>query len=323
MAQRAGRVAISRVPVLDHAVAGELVVLRLNLIVLRAINEVHDLVDVAIGDGLQKLAVFGVEDFARHRFQHVGQCHPDALELLEMIRIGPRPARILDLFLSRADIVEIARQVPARAPQVDLERERVLAGIACHHPLQRGVGDEPAIPIELAVHLDGGTAGRQRAARHDVLGPDLVAGRIEIDEVAAADVDGADGKAHLAGVDAVEVDEPLERAAQRRGVVPAGGLDRARRREVRRRNARLEKAGSPFEQGRSGAELVEEDVTGIAAQPVMGDAEGVEQKLGRDLLPEGAQLFEPRLGCVAGDQGRVDRANRNSGDPIEMQVCLG
>src|ERR1700758_4928618 len=54
----------------------------------------------------------------------------------------------------------------------------------------------------------------------------------------------------------------------------------------------------------------------------MGDGEGIEQKLGRDLLPEGAQLFEPRLGCVAGDQGRMDRANRNSGDPIGMQICL-
>jgi len=68
---------------------------------------------------------------------------------------------------------------------------------------------------------------------------------------------------------------------------------------------------------------VEEDVTGIAAQPVMGDAEGIEQQLGRDLLPEGAQLFEPCLRGVAGDQGRIDRANRNSGDPIGMQVCLG
>jgi len=64
-------------------------------------------------------------------------------------------------------------------------------------------------------------------------------------------------------------------------------------------------------------------VTHIAAQPVMGNAEGVEQELGRDLLPKGAQLFEPRLGRVAGDQGRIDRANRNSGDPIGMQVRLG
>src|SRR5215831_13865298 len=58
---------------------------------------------------------------------------------------------------------------------------------------------------------------------------------------------------------------------------------------------------------RSGVHAIEDDVTHIAAQPVMGDAEGIEQELGRDLLPKGAQLFEPRLGCVAGDQGGVDR----------------
>src|SRR5262245_65079880 len=55
----------------------------------------------------------------------------------------------------------------------------------------------------------------------------------------------------------------------------------------------------------------------------MTAADGIEQELGRDLLPEGAQLFEPRLGCVAGDQGRVDGADRNPGNPIGMQVRLG
>src|SRR5262249_43270087 len=88
------------------------------------------------------------------------------------------------------------------------------------------------------------------------------------------DVDGADAEAHLAGVDAIEIDEPLQGAPQRRGVVPAGGLDRARRCEVRRRHSRFEKAGSPLEQGRFGAQPIEEDVTHIAAQPVMGNAEG-------------------------------------------------
>src|SRR5215470_14343851 len=96
------------------------------------------------------------------------------------------------------------------------------------HPLQRRVGDETAVPIELTIYFDCRTAGRQRAARHDVLGPDLVGRRIEIDEIAAADVDGADAEPHLAGIDAVEIDEALECAAQRRGVIPADSLDRAR-----------------------------------------------------------------------------------------------
>jgi hypothetical protein len=56
---------------------------------------------------------------------------------------------------------------------------------------------------------------------------------------------------------------------------------------------------------------------------VVGNAERIEKKLGRDLLPKSAQLFEPRLGCIAGDQRRIDRADRNSGNPIGMQVRLG
>src|SRR5262249_28655611 len=156
-------------------------------------------------------------------------------------------------------------------------------------------------PIELAVHLDGGTAGRQRAARHDVLGPNGVGGRIEIDEVAGADVDGPDAEAHRAGIDAVEIDEPLERAAQWRRVIPAGRLDRARRRKIRRDNSRLEEPGSTLEDSRSGVQSIEENVAEIAAQPVVRDAEGVEQQMRGDLLPKGAQLFEPHFGRVAGD----------------------
>src|SRR5207302_5758005 len=55
---------------------------------------------------------------------------------------------------------------------------------ALHDPLQRCVGHQAAIPIILAIDLDGGEARRQSAARHDVLGADRVGGRVEISEVA-------------------------------------------------------------------------------------------------------------------------------------------
>src|SRR6266511_6329975 len=50
MAQRTDRIAVSGVPVVDHAGAGKFVVLGLNFIVLRPVDQVHDLVDVAVGD---------------------------------------------------------------------------------------------------------------------------------------------------------------------------------------------------------------------------------------------------------------------------------
>ncbi len=68
------------------------------------------------------------------------------------------------------DLDHVARQLAARAPQIDLEGERVLARPAVEHPLQRRVGDDAAVPVVVAVDLDGGEARRQGAARHDVLG---------------------------------------------------------------------------------------------------------------------------------------------------------
>ena len=149
----------------------------------------------------------------------------------------------------------------------------------------------------------------------------------EIDEIAAADIDGADAEPHLAAVDAVEVDEPLERAFERRGVVPAGGLDRPRRSQIRRRPSRREEPLGALEQRCVGVESVEETAAPVAAQPAVGKSEiivGESEKVGNgrsgDLLPEGAQLVEPRLGRVAGDQRRVDRADGNPGHPLRLQV---
>ena len=115
----------------------------------------------------------------------------------------------------------------ARAPEVDLEGERVLPRAVVDDPLQRRVRDEAAVPIIFAFDLDGREAGRQRAARHHVLGADRVRRVVEIDEVAGANVDRADAEAHFAGIDPVEVDEPFERRLEELGLVEARRLERA------------------------------------------------------------------------------------------------
>ena len=53
-----------------------------------------------------------------------------------------------------------------RAPDVDLESERVLAWTGLDHPLQWCIGDETAVPVELAVNLNGRKAGRKSPASH-------------------------------------------------------------------------------------------------------------------------------------------------------------
>src|SRR5262245_40936681 len=57
MPQGADRVFVSGIPMVGHADARKLVVLGLNLVVLRAVNQVHDLIYLAIRDSPKKLAV--------------------------------------------------------------------------------------------------------------------------------------------------------------------------------------------------------------------------------------------------------------------------
>src|SRR5262245_27656742 len=90
MPQGADRVVVPGIPVVGHAGAGKLVVLGLNLVVLRAIDQVYDLIDLAIRDSPKKLAVLRLEHFRRDLVQDVGQRDPNALNLLELICIGPR-----------------------------------------------------------------------------------------------------------------------------------------------------------------------------------------------------------------------------------------
>ena len=59
-------------------------------------------------------------------------------------------------------------------------------------------------------------------------------GRVEIGQIAGADVHSADADAHLAGIQPIEVDEPLQRLMQRGRIVEAGrGIARERRPERR------------------------------------------------------------------------------------------
>ena len=98
----------------------------------------------------------------RQLSNQVGERVPQLLLLLELVRVRAGPAGILDFLLPRHDLAKRARNGAAGAPQVDLEGQRVLALGAFEHPLQRRVGDQPAVPIMFALDLD---RGESRAAR--------------------------------------------------------------------------------------------------------------------------------------------------------------
>src|SRR5262249_51339449 len=135
----------------------------------------------------------------------------------------------LDLLLPRSNLGKVAGKLAARAPEVDLERERVLALAVLEHPLQRGVRDEATVPVVFTLDLDGRKARRQRAASHHVLGADRPCRVVETDEVAGACVDGANGEVHFTRIDAIEIDELFQRRLETLGLVKARRFEAAGR----------------------------------------------------------------------------------------------
>ena len=81
---------------------------------------------------------------------------------------------------------------------------------------------------------------------------------IEIFEIASRHTHRADTQAGLKRVDAVEIDQPLQRRAKRRGVIVALRLRRAFRPKRGRREARPKKAGNAKGRDVRGAGFVEQ-----------------------------------------------------------------
>ena len=186
----------------------------------RAVDELDDIIDLAAGFRIEKREFGGRFELVRQLGEQVGKCVPKLLLLLELVRVGPVRLEYW-ISLCRVATSPSVRGTAPRALHVDLERKGVLAVGSLEDPLQRRVGDEAAIPIMLALDLDG-EAGGQRSARHDMFGSNDVRVVVEIDEVAGGNVDRADAKTHFSGIDAVEVSQPLQRRLQHRRIVEAG-----------------------------------------------------------------------------------------------------
>src|SRR5215471_5807793 len=241
-----------------------------------------------------------------------------------MVGVGSGAARILDLLLPRGDLEEIAGKFAACAPEIHLKREGILAEAVLGDPLQRRVRDQTAVPIIFAFDLGWGKSGRQRTACHNVLGADGVRCSIEIYEITGAHIDRPDAQSGFAGIDALKIDEALKRALQQLRVVEACRLQGALGVEPRRGLAQREKSGSASKHGPVCAHLVEQPAREISLQPQVAEGAGpVEQRICRDLFPEAAELRHTLGWMVTGDNGGVDSADGNAGDPIRVKVRFG
>ena len=147
----------------------------------------------------------------------------------------------------------------------------------------------------------------------------------EIGEVAAAHVDGADAEPDVAIVDPVEVDQAFERRSQRRNVVETQRVRLLWRPKVQGRKARGEERRRPEHRDPERVDLVDEAVRRLVLEVErtgVGDAEDAKRR-SADRLPELAQPLDPLFRRVAGDERRINGADRDSGDPVRQDVRSG
>src|SRR6266536_387828 len=312
MTQGAPRVVISGAPVLLHARTRKLVVLRVPFVILRAIDQLDDVVDLPLGLFAEQPRFGAVLQLLRHVFHQVRKRVAKALDIFELIGAGARAARIAVLLFPG----DVAWEIALCIPEVDLEGEGIAARLGIDHPLQRRIGNEAAVPILLAFDLDCRKTGRQRAAGHDVLRPDGVSGVVEIDEVAGSDVDRARAEARHPGVESIEIHQTLQCLLEGIGVVKAGCFARPTRLHPGGHRTRREESRCTTRESEIGAHLVEE----IAA--VVAERRPTPWRVRSRLRPKLAQPVYASTGRVAGDDGRVNRSDRYAGDPVRMDVCL-
>src|SRR5262249_13754342 len=140
--------------------------------------------------------------------------------------------------------------------------------------LQWRVGHKASIPIVLAIYLDGGKAGWQCSARHDVLWPNRVGFGVEVDEIARPHIDSARAVTRDAGVETIKVDEALQRVLERFGVVETVGPQRASRLQPWHRGARGEESRCTERGSQIRAHLIEETARVVALGPIRETTDG-------------------------------------------------
>src|SRR5262249_23728902 len=246
------------------------------------------------------------------------------IKLLIPVGAVDRSARIQNILQSSEDLRNILRDLARRSPEIHLEGERVRQSLS-GEPFQGRVRDDAAIPIVFAVDFDRGKPRRQRAARHYMLGPDGVRRGVEIDQLTTSRIDTAEAETDVVAfrVDEVEIYEALERRLERRRIVKARRLDRARRLKQNTWNPRRVKAGHADYGSGDDAHLLGKGARGIASCQQGAEVAAETEGRAADELPELAQLGHAPLSRIAGDDRGIDSAYRGAGDTIRPEVGLG
>jgi len=117
------------------------------------------------------------------------------------------------------DRVERRRPGRPEAEQLDRDTDQILVERLAERRVEGQFLRVAGVAEQASVDVHGWEGRRNGGARHDVFGPDRVAGGVDEDFLAHLDVHGGHREADLAGVQPVEIDEPLQRPPEWRLVV--------------------------------------------------------------------------------------------------------
>ncbi len=192
----------------------------------------------------------------------------------------------------------------------------MFAWFVAQHPFEGRIGVYAAVPVMPSIDLDSRESRRQGTAGKDVLDANAFATRIEIADFATFDVDGANRNTYWGIVQVVEINQFLQRFAQRRQIIETSLSRRDRqtgdkaiapagRKKIRQaghaRGERIPLAGQRAVQGMLvGSAMID--------QPALSDAR-----------PELIKMLHAALRPVAGDQCRIDGTDRCADHPVQVE----
>src|SRR5215471_3585351 len=126
IAQRINNIVVPGVPVLFHGETGKFIILHDTLILSCVIDQVDDIADFVISLCLQCSYVVSLAYFVRKLLDEIGNSQAKLLRLFVVICRCPGAAGKLNFLLTHLSLGQIARQLAARAPEIDLEGQRIL-----------------------------------------------------------------------------------------------------------------------------------------------------------------------------------------------------
>ena len=305
---------VARIPAPLDAGRAEIDVLGVGLaIVFRRLQAHHmhsRLTTIARQFADKRLVEFGVGQPCSKLVDDMTQ----AMNLLLPCDLGRDPAGILHVLLPVEHFAHGSRLGAKRIPEVNGEDQRVLARVVVEHRFGRRVRQHAAVPVELAFDPHRRKGRRQRARCQDVLDRKCATEAVEIAHLAGPHMGGTNREPRAAAIDQIEIDELKKCLLQRRNRIIAGMI-RTERIGIADMGQRigLEEAGNPLRDRRPDREPFVEAGKGIADMP--------NRRLLHS-LPKFLQPREPLSGFIAGNQARIDGADRGADDPIGLDALL-